>query len=410
MLVPVVMNFRFSQLVGYMKPSEIRELLKFASSPSLISLGGGMPNPDTFPIDEIQEIITYVLKNSGKYALQYGNTGGLNELRTEIKKLIKDTENIDSEEKGIIVTSGSQQALYSLGKILVTPGETAITEAPTYVGAISAFNANGVDMQGIPMDENGMRIDLLEKKISDLKSKGIKPKFIYTIPNFQNPAGYTMSLERRKRLLEISNENEIPIVEDNPYGELRYHGQKIPTIRSLDRDGNVIYLGTLSKVMTPGLRIGYTVGPVSVIDKINVLKQALDLATNTLAQYIAYEYLKRGIIYKQVPKTIKLYGRKLDLMLKALDEYFPEGSTWSKPDGGMFIWATLNESIDTTAMVGRAIKNNVAYVSGSAFYPKGEKKNSMRLNFTYPEDDQIPVAIERLSKVIKEEESLAEAK
>ena len=369
-----------------------------------------MPNPDTFPIDEIQEIITYVLKNSGKYALQYGNTGGLNELRTEIKKLIKDTENIDSEEKGIIVTSGSQQALYSLGKILVTPGETAITEAPTYVGAISAFNANGVDMQGIPMDENGMRIDLLEKKISDLKSKGIKPKFIYTIPNFQNPAGYTMSLERRKRLLEISNENEIPIVEDNPYGELRYHGQKIPTIRSLDRDGNVIYLGTLSKVMTPGLRIGYTVGPVSVIDKINVLKQALDLATNTLAQYIAYEYLKRGIIYKQVPKTIKLYGRKLDLMLKALDEYFPEGSTWSKPDGGMFIWATLNESIDTTAMVGRAIKNNVAYVSGSAFYPKGEKKNSMRLNFTYPEDDQIPVAIERLSKVIKEEESLAEAK
>lgn len=409
-LEPITMEFRFSKIVGYMKPSEIRELLKYASSPSLISLGGGMPNPETFPIEEMQEIISYVLKNSGKYALQYGNTGGLNELRSETKKLVKDTENIDADEKGIIITSGSQQALYALGKILVTPGEVAITEAPTYVGAISAFNANGVDMHGIPMDENGMRIDLLEREISDLKAKGIKPKFIYTIPNFQNPAGYTMSLERRKRLVEISNENGIPIIEDNPYGELRYRGQKIPSIKSLDKDGNVTYLGTFSKVMTPGLRIGYTVGPFEVIEKMNLLKQALDLSTNTLSQYIAYEYVKRGIIYEQIPKTIKLYKRKMEIMLKALGDYFPEGSTWSKPDGGMFIWATVSENIDTTAMVRKAIKNNVAYVSGSAFYPKGEKRNSMRLNFTYPQDEQIPLAIERLAGVIREEEALIEAK
>lgn len=404
------MDFRFSEIVKYMKPSEIRELLKYASSPDLISLGGGMPNPETFPIAEMQEITNDVLKNFGKYALQYGNTGGLNELRTEIKKLVKTTENIDSEEKGIIVTSGSQQALYALGKVLVTPGEVAITEAPTYVGAISAFNANGVDMHGIPMDENGMRMDLLEKEVKSLKAKGIRPKFIYTIPNFQNPAGYTMSLDRRKRLIEISNEYGIPIIEDNPYGELRYRGEKIPSVRSLDKDGNVTYLGTFSKVMCPGLRVGYTISPVEIYEKLNLLKQALDLSTSTFSQYIAYEYVKRGIIFKQVPKTVKLYRRKLDVMLKALDEYFPEGSTWSKPDGGMFVWATVSENIDTTAMVAKAIKNNVAYVSGSGFYPKGEKKNNMRLNFTFPEDDQIRVAIERLSKVIREEDKLVEAK
>lgn len=402
------MKFNFSKILGNMKPSEIRELLKYASSPDIISFGGGMPNPQTFPIEDIKSIVDDVLEKSGKYALQYGSTAGLYDLLTEIKKMVKKTENISTDEKEIIVTSGSQQALYALGKIFVYPGEMIITEAPTYVGAISAFNANGVDMNGVDLDENGMDTNALQERLDELKRKELKPKFIYVIPTFQNPAGYTMSLERRKHIIDISEDYEIPIVEDNPYGELRYSGPKLPSIKSLDRNNSVIYLGTFSKVMTPGLRIGYTIGPTEVINKVNLLKQALDLATNTLSQFVAYEYLKRKIMDKQIPKTVELYRRKRDIMLKALTDYFPEGSKWSKPDGGMFIWASVDDRINTTEMLVDAIKKNVAYVSGASFYPKGEKKNSMRLNFTYADDDQIIEGIKRISETVRERKRILE--
>ena len=311
------MRYDFSKILGYMKPSEIRELLKFASSPDLISFGGGMPNPQTFPISDLKEIIDYIITDEGNLAFQYGNTGGLNDLRDEISKLVKRTEDINTEEKDIIVTSGSQQGLYALGKIFINPGDIIITESPTYVGAISAFNANAAKMIDIPMDDEGMKIDLLQKKLEELKAEGKRPKFIYTIPTFQNPTGVTMNLERRKHLLDLSEDYEIPLVEDNPYGELRYSGEKIPSIKSMDRNNTVTYLGTFSKVMTPGLRIGYTIGPNEVVEKINLLKQALDLATNTLSQYVAYEYLKRKIMDKQIPKTVELYRKKRDTMLKA---------------------------------------------------------------------------------------------
>lgn len=394
----IVMKFDFSSILGNMKPSEIRELLKYASSPDIISFGGGMPNPQTFPIEDIKSIIDDVLEESGRYALQYGSTAGLYDLLIEIKKMVKRTENISIEEKEIIVTSGSQQALYALGKIFVNPGETVITEAPTYVGAISAFNANLVNMEGVDLDENGMNTDALQQKLDELKGKGVKPKFIYTIPTFQNPAGYTMSLERRKHIIDISEDYQIPLVEDNPYGELRYSGTKLPSIKSLDKNNSVTYLGTFSKVMTPGLRIGYTLGPLEVVNKINLLKQSLDLATNTLSQFVAFEYLKRKIMDKQIPKTVELYRKKRDIMLKALSDYFPKGSNWSVPDGGMFIWATLDKRINTTEMLLEAIRKNVAYVSGGSFYPKGEKRNGMRLNFTYPEDDQLVEGIRRLGE------------
>ncbi|BAB59546.1 aspartate aminotransferase [Thermoplasma volcanium GSS1] len=402
------MNYKFSEIFRYIKPSEIRSLLKYTSDPELISFGGGMPNPESFPVEEMKEILADIMDNYGKKALQYGTTEGLDVLRDELAKYVLKTEGINAKREEIILTTGSQQALYAIAKIFVNPNDPVITEGPTYVGAISAFNANTANMMAIDIDENGMNVDELEAKIKELSQNGLKPKFIYVIPTFQNPAGTTMSLDRRKRLLEISERYEIPIVEDNPYGQLRYDGEPVQSIKSMDKNGNVIYLGTFSKVMAPGLRLGYVIAPREVIDKINLLKQGLDLASDSLSEYIAYEYLKRGAIYRQIPKTVDLYRKKRDLMIKSLEEYFPEAATWTKPHGGMFLWVSLDERIDTTKMLDRALKAKVAYVSGSAFYPHGEKHNSMRLNFTYSDDDKIVEGIKRLAYVINEEMEVVE--
>ncbi len=398
------MEFKFSDNLKNMKPSEIRELLKYATNKNLISFGGGMPNPETFPMADIKSIMDDVMDKYGEIALQYGNTGGLNELRTEIVRLVRETENIRSSESQVLVTAGSQQGLYELSKIFVNPGDTIITEEPTYVGAISAFDANKAEMHSIPMDENGIRTELAETEIKKLISMGRKPKFIYTIPTFQNPTGVTMSLERRRHLVEISQKYEIPLVEDNPYGELRYDGERIPALKSLDPD--VIYLGTFSKIMCPGLRMGFTVAPESFISRVNLLKQALDLSSSTFSQFVAWQYLARDEVKKQIPKTIKLYRRKRDTMFKALEQYFPDGSFWSKPLGGMFLWATVDPRINTTDMLQDAIKDGVAYVSGNAFSPARTQANSMRLNFTFSEDEQIYEGIRRLASVLEKKMSV----
>ncbi len=400
------MEFRFSDNLKNMKPSEIRELLKYASNKNLISFGGGMPNPLTFPMAELKGIMDDVMDNYGALALQYGNTGGMNELKTEIKRLVNETEKIASSESEILVTSGSQQGLYELAKIFVNPGDVIITEEPTYVGAISAFDANKAEMHSIPMDSNGIRTDLVEEEVRKLVAAGRKPKFIYTIPTFQNPTGITMSLDRRKHLIEISQEYQIPLVEDNPYGELRYSGQRIPAMKSLDRD--VIYLGTFSKIMCPGLRMGFTIGPEAFIGKVNLLKQALDLSSSTFSQFVAWQYLARNMVSKQIPKTVELYRKKRDIMLKALEEEFPEGSSWSRPDGGMFLWATVDSRINTTDLLPEAIQAGVAYVSGNAFSPARMQGSSMRLNFTFSEDDQIREGIRRLGTLISKKMEILE--
>lgn len=369
----------------------------------MISFGGGMPNPKSFAIDEIRDIIDHVLKTNGDLALQYGSTSGMLGLRQEIAKMVKDTEGIDTKPENIIVTSGSQQALYALPKVLANPGETVITEAPTYIGAISAFNANSVKMLGIPLDEHGMKTDVLQSELERLKKSGSLPKYIYTIPTFQNPAGYTMTLERRKHLLDLSEDYGVPVVEDNPYGQLRFSGKKVPSLASMDQSGEVTYLGTFSKVMTPGLRIGFIISNEKVVSKVNLLKQALDLATNSLSGYIALEYLRRDVMAKQIPKIIELYRGKRDLMISSLKEHFPEGSTWSNPDGGMFLWTEVDPSIDTTALIKKALEKKVAYVSGAAFFPHGEKRNNMRLNFTYSDDEEIREGISRLGEVVSQE-------
>ncbi len=396
------MKYNFSDVVNRMKPSEIRELNKMASSPGIISLGGGMPSPETFPIKELTEIMEFVMKNNSDLALQYGNTLGINPVREQITKMLEKTENIKCNMENIIVNSGSQQGLYELGTVLANPGDTVITEEPTYVGAVSAFSANGLIMEGIPVDHNGMKVELLEEKIKKLILEGRKPRFIYVIPTFQNPTGYTMPVERRKVLIEISKKYEIPLVEDNPYGQLRYYGESLPCIRSMTGGEDVIYLGTFSKVMTPGLRLGYTIAPEPVMEKFNLIKQALDLATNSFSQYVAYEYIKMGIIYKQVELNKQIYRKKRDAIVNALEANMSDISTFSEPEGGMFVWVTLNKNVDTKQMIPLAIKNGVAYVSGQAFTTNGTQKSSMRLNFTFGSVEQLEEGIKRIRKTINE--------
>lgn len=396
------MKFDFSKNVMGMSPSEIRELNKMASTPGLISLGGGMPSPETFPVEELNEIINYIMKNKYALALQYGNTLGNESTREAISEMLKKSEGIETGKENIVVNSGSQQGLFEVGNILANPGESIITEEPTYTGAISAFNAGMIHMEGCEMEKDGVNVDLVEEKIKKMKKTGKVPKFIYTIPNFQNPSGITMSLKKREKLLEISINEDIPIVEDNPYGQLRYRGQNIKSIRALNGADDVIYLGTFSKVMTPGLRIGYTVAPVKVMDKINLIKQALDLATNSLSQYIAEEYIKRGIIYTQVKKNISIYSKKRDRMVDSLNNHMSEDGTFVEPEGGMFVWFTLNENINTKEMIPEAIRNGVAYVSGNAFTTNGSKKNSMRLNFTFGSEADLEEGIKRLKKTVDE--------
>ncbi len=396
------MKYEFSENMKNLKSSEIRDLLKYAHVPGMISFGGGLPNPESFPTEELKAILNDIMENYASSALQYGETEGLSELKEQLAAYLKRDENINVNPDNIMLTTGSQQALYALPIIFANPGDYVITEAPTYVGMLSSLNANQIKSVSVSLDEQGMITTELEEKLKDLKSRGIKPKFIYTIPTFQNPAGYTMTLDRRKYLLELATQYNVPIIEDNPYGDLRYSGQKIPTLKSMDKNEMVSYLGTFSKIMAPGLRTGFTVSQPEVLDEFNKLKQAMDLATNSLSQYIAYEYIRKGIIYKQVPKTIDLYRRKRDIMLEALDDDM-EDATWSRPDGGMFLWVKLNKNIDSLKMLKRAINNKVAYVTGSAFYHNEPERNTMRLNFTYSSDDDIKQGIKRLAKTVIEE-------
>jgi len=386
---------KFSDIAMYMQPSAIRRLLKVTETPDLISFGGGLPNPESFPIKEIKEIFNELIETNGKKMLQYGATEGLTSLNLAISKMLKERENIVISKDELIQTTGSQEALYMIGKILANPNDYVFSEAPTYTGTISAFKANFIKMIGINMDNDGIDTNVLEKEIRNKKNA----KLIYVIPNFQNPTGITMSLDRRKHLLEIASEYSIPIVEDDPYGALRYSGKKVPSIKSMDKEGLVIYLGTFSKILAPGFRLGYVAANKEVIEKLNLAKQAVDLASSTISQYIAEAYLSKGYLDRQLPKIIELYRHKRDLMLESMDKYFPRGVEWTRPEGGMFLWVT-KKGANTDALFPKALEKKVAYVVGSAFYPDGDNHESMRLNFTYSGDNEIVEGIKRLAEVI----------
>jgi len=390
----------YSVLASKMEASAIREILKLVQNPEVISLAGGMPDPKTFPVEDIKEISQNIFTKKSAQALQYSSTEGLPELRRCIlDHLAKDGNN--GELENIIISSGSQQGLDLVGKVFLSPGDIAIVELPSYLAALNAFHSYGGELVGIPMDGEGMQMDILEEKLTQLKNEGKKVKFIYTISNFQNPAGVTMSLARRKKIIEIAQKFNVFIVEDNPYEKLRFEGEPIPSIYSLDNNGFVISLGTFSKILCPGLRLAWILGNKEIIRKMAILKQATDLCTSILSQLIAYEYCQLGKLEENIKSNIQIYKKKRDVMLNALEKYFPKEATWTKPQGGFFVVATLPEYIDTGEMFKEAIEENVAYVPGAPFFADGKGQNTMRLSFCYPSVEDIDEGIKRLGKVIK---------
>ncbi|MCG2870273.1 MAG: PLP-dependent aminotransferase family protein [Vulcanisaeta sp.] len=385
-----------------MRASEIRELLKWITE-NVISFGGGMPDPSSFPAKEIMEVTREILSTKADKALQYGTTNGVAELREELVRFMGKVGIKVEGPEDVLITVGSQEALDIIGRVFINPGDYIITESPTYLAALQAFRIYGPRIIGIPMDEEGMRVDVLEDTLRKLSNEG-RVKFIYVIPTGQNPTGITMSMERRRALLDIASKYDVLIVEDDPYGYIYFGDGEPPSrLKAMDSEGRVIYLSTFSKIAAPGLRLGWVAASREVIRWFELAKQSIDLHTSTLNQYIAAELLRRGIIERNIPRIKEIYRTKRDLMLQALSQYMPEGVSWTKPSAGMFIWLTVPENIDTGEMLEIAIKKyGVAYVPGKSFYPNEEKRNNMRLNFTYPTPQEIFEGIRRLALAIRD--------
>jgi len=391
----------YSDRAGKMRKSVIRELLKVTQDPEIISFAGGLPNPNSFPVDDLRGIIEFVMKHYGKIALQYGTTQGLKEFReTVAERACKD--GIEVVPDNIIITSGSQQALDAVGKMFLNPGDTAIVGLPTYLGGINAFRSYESNLTGIPLDKDGMRMDILEETIKKLLKNDILPKFIYVVPTFQNPAGVVMPESRRKQLVDIASQYDLIIVEDDPYRKLCYDVPSIKPVKAFDDEDRVIFISTFSKILAPGFRLAWTIASDELTRKMIICKQALDLCTNPFTQFIANEFIKRGSLDLHIMKICEMYKPKRDVMMNAIEKYFPEGYVCHKPKGGMFAWVSLPEGIDTELLFLDAIKQKVAYVHGKAFHVDGGGERSMRLNFSYSTDNQIEEGIKRLGNVAKE--------
>ena len=396
---------RYALRTDHIGSSAIRELLKLTSLPDVISFAGGLPAPEVFPIEKFKEASDIVLTEMGEKALQYGTTEGYQPLREMIARNAS-KYGIQISADNVLITSGSQQALDLLGRIFINRGDRVLVESPTYLGAIQAWNAYGVKYVTIPFDENGMQTDMLESRLRT----GLK--FIYVLPNFQNPTGVTLSRERRKQLVEMANAYGVPIVEDDPYGQLRYEGDHLPPVVVIDDEsrakevpiysGNVIYTSTFSKILAPGLRLAWVVAPVEVIKKLVQAKQGCDLHTSTLTQYLAYQVANDTWMKSHINTIRKTYKERRDVMLKALEQYMPEDVHWTHPKGGLFLWATLPKCIDTGAIFSSAVEAKVAFVPGGPFHPLGGGENTMRLNFSNSKPELIMEGIKRLAKVIKD--------
>lgn len=392
----------FSEVARRAKRSEIRELLKLTEKPEIISFAGGLPDPKSFPTDIISEITDDVIESEGEKALQYGTTEGNARLCDELREwMLKD--GIDVSTKQILITNGSQQGLDLVGKVFLDPGDTIIVEMPSYIGGLQAFNNYLANMEGVLQDENGMRMDLLEDKLKSLKDRGINPKFIYVVPDFQNPSGVTLSEGRRVKLLELAREYDTLVIEDSPYRELRYEGEQPTPIYTLDENERVIAMSTFSKIFCPGFRLAWVYGPQPVIDKFVMAKQSMDLCTATFNQMVAAEFMARGLLHKQIEEIIGMYREKRKLMLESLEKEMPDGVTWTRPEGGLFLWVILPEGMSSTELFEKAVENNVAYVIGAAFHHDRSGENTMRINFSYPSKEEIVEGAKRLGKTIKEE-------
>lgn len=387
---------RFAERTHNMMSSIIREILKLALQPDIISFAGGMPAAELFLIREFEEACQYVLTHDGVRALQYGTTEGYPPLKQYLVEKMKEYD-VPAEQENILLVNGSQQALDLIGKIFINPGDVVLTEGPTYLGAIQAFRAYQARLVTVPLDEEGIQTGKLEEAL-----ERHPVKFIYVLPNFHNPAGVTMTLERRLKLVELAARYGVFIVEDDPYGELRFEGQDITPLVVLHKE-NVLYLSTFSKTLSPGIRLGWIVAPSKIIAKLVQAKQGSDLHTSTFVQMVANDICQRGILRSHVKTIREVYRERRDAMLAAMERHFPPGVTWTRPQGGLFLWVQVPEHIDTTEFLNLALQEKVAFVPGRAFYPDDDGQNAMRLTFATADPERIEEGIKRLERALTRE-------
>ncbi|MCQ5209561.1 MAG: PLP-dependent aminotransferase family protein [Megasphaera massiliensis] len=391
---------QFSNLAMNLKASEIRELLKLTTMPEIISFAGGLPAPELFPTEDLKKVDEAVLTKEGQAALQYGTTEGYTPLREQIAGRMKKSFMVDCTPENIVITSGSQQGLSLLAQIFLNPGDVVLVESPTYLGAINAFKLCGPEFVEVPTDDKGIIPEELEKILAKY---GDRVRMMYVIPEFQNPTGITWPMERRKAFMDIINRYDFPVLEDDPYGELRFDGDKVPSLKSMDTKGNIIFLGSFSKILMPGLRIAWMVADPVIIDKVVKLKQAVDLQSSSFGQRQTSFFIDMYDLDDHVAKIKELYKKRRDLMCDSMKEYFPEGITFTYPEGGLFTWVTLPEGMDAKELMPKVLAKNVAYVPGGPFYPHGGNANHFRLNYSNMPEERIVEGIKRLAEVLKEE-------
>lgn len=393
------MDYTFSDKISSLQPSAIREILKATADPAIIPLAAGNPAPDAFPVEEVQKISAEILAEEPITALQYGVTEGYQPLRDELKSWLARREKIGRDFDDLLVVSGATQIMDLTTKVLCNEGDTVICEEPSFIGSLNCFRSYGCKLKGVPVEADGMDVDALEEALKTTENA----KFIYTIPNFQNPAGATMSLAKRKRLYELAVKYNKIILEDNPYGDLRVAGEPLPTIKSMDTEGIVIYAGSFSKILSPGLRVAYCVGPKPILAKMTVGKQASDVHTPCLNQMIVYRWLRDYDVEAHIKKIQGIYRKKLNLMCDCIDKELGDFVEYVRPEGGLFIWCKLPDDVDMLDFVQRAVKKKVAVVPGNAFLMNNtDKTQYIRLNFSTPSDEKIAAGIKLLGEVAKE--------
>lgn len=392
------MAIKFAKRMDGLKGSEIRELLKLTEKPEIISFAGGLPAPELFPVEEMKEISRMVLEESGKEALQYTTTEGFVPLRGQISERMNRKLNTNVCKEDILITSGSQQGLDFAGKVFLDEGDVVLCESPSYLGALNAFKAYCPKFIEVPTDKNGMIMEELEQILETTENI----KMIYVIPDFQNPTGKTWSMERRTKFMELVNKFEIPVIEDNPYGELRFEGDTLPSLKSMDEKGLVVFLGSFSKIFCPGYRIGWVSASPEILTKFIFVKQGADLQASTISQREVSKFIDVYDLDAHVEKIKQVYVKRRDLMLKTMEETFPEGLEYTYPEGGLFTWVELPSHLDAKEIMEKCLENNVAYVPGGSFFPNGGKENTFRLNYSNMPEDKIVEGVKRLAMALKE--------
>lgn len=398
---------RYARRMQGMRSSAMRDLMAITARPEVISLAGGLPDTGAFDADLLATLLDDIAANEHAAALQYGPTEGLAMTKRAICEVMR-AEGMDVDPDALIVTAGGQQVLDLFARTFIDPGDVVLAEGPTYPGVVPVFSSYQADVRHVPLDADGLDPNLVAETLDELAQEGVRPKYLYTIPTFQNPGGMTMTLQRRKALVALAAERDLLILEDNPYSMLRYEGDPVPTLRELDQHGNVVYLGTFSKIFAPGVRLGWVEAPAPILARINLVKQAADLCSSSLSQHLVGRFFLECDWPAYIERLSVIYRGRRDAMMQSLERFFPAAATWTTPEGGLFVWATLPSVIDTQDLLARALTENVAFVPGSAAYLDGNGGNSMRLNFSAVPEARIEEGIRRLGGVIDEVLELAD--